>query len=336
MIKIKAEILVLILLLTPCCGSSPDNTPDTNYTIYVDDFTLANSLLTSTTRLDILYNTDFEGDISYIVNTSDLGITTEAEFNASSAAKTEITITDDDRAYNDYIQLAVLSNKKYYVYILIKDSGEVKALTATTKASATSVQETGTVNGATYYINYPAGYNSSSSTTWPFILCVNAPNFTANDPNFPCITFYISGISYSDTTLAALKAKITSIIEDSSYKIDKSRLYTGGFSTGGCYVMMLTKNDGSSGYEFNAVVAIGVNSWITSPIGTLATKNIWLFYGENDTVAGTNSGGTVSTYNSIPKTSGDHFLTEIPAVNHDNSYNPPWQSPYTLRWMLSK
>ena len=307
--------------------------------VFVDDFTLA-KWPSSSSYIGILYNSGFSGTINYIISYTDLGITDKAGFDASTDTKTEKIITADDDISNDYIKIGTVANRKHYAYILIQSTNELKVLAETTNlylAADTSMQETVTVNGRKFKINFPAGYDASSPKTWPFVLSIMTPNFTYSDPNFPCITMNIGSFDVSNATIAALKTKIKEIMADTAkYKIDKSRLYATGFSTGGCAVILLAKDDGSSDYEFNAIVATGVNSWITSPIGTLATKNIWLLYGENDNVAGANSGGTVSTYNNIPRTSGDHFLTKLAGDDHDNSNWRTWQSPYTLRWLLSK
>jgi predicted esterase len=322
--------------------SHKDDTPSlmAMLAIYSGNFSLVNSQTSPSSRLDILFYKTFSGTISYILSKTDLKITNPAEFSASAAAKTTVTITADDQIYNDYIAISSLSsNTTYYVYILNSDTGLLTVLSRATKASATSSQETGTLSGysgtITWYLNFPAGYDTAQWTAWPLVISIKAPNFTANDANFPCITFNtdVTGGSYDQMVydVERIKEKLNSIIENPAYRINKSRIYGCGFSAGGCAMMKIANNDGSSQYKLIALAVNGISGWLGTNAdwtGNLGDTNIWISRGETDTY------GADVAHANMPKTSGDHLLSIYPGVGHDSS--PTWASPYTFSWLLSK
>ena len=151
----------------------------------------------------------------------------------------------------------------------------------------------------------------------------------------PCITLNIdiSWSSYNQfmTETENLRQKVKSIIENPSYKIDKSRLYAAGFSAGGGVVIMIANSDGSDQYQFSAVVAVGINDWID--FSNMANINTWLFYGENDSSYGAS---TARSHQKIMSagTGGEHLLTGMPGIGHNST--PVWASPYTWNWLVSK
>lgn len=329
---IKPVLTVIsFFLLISCGGSSSGNAG--NDTV----FDVINSY--SVGKLHLLYDRTFSGNISYISSTTDLGITSQDEFNSSTAVKTTASIVADDLIYDDYISISGLSaNTAYHIYILNTDTGYLESFTKTTQQNLGSVQETGSIADAsgtgtiTYNINYPTGYDPAGSTLWPFLLSVKGPNPTSSDNNFPCITFNIN-ISWSNynqfmTETENLRQAVKSIIENPSYKIDKNRLYATGFSAGGGVVLMIANNDGSEQYQFKALIAVGINDWID--FSGLGNVNTWLFYGETDSYAP----DTANANTLIPATGGEHLLTEMPGIGHDSS--PVWASPYTWTWLLSK
>ncbi len=329
--KILRAVLYLtfVFLFSSCGGPSKIDA----------DFSLSN--LYSVNSLYILYDKNFSGDISYIVSRTSLGITTEKDFNASTAAKTDVTITADDLLYNDYVRISSLSSgTEYNVYILDKTTSSVEMLVETTQKNTGSVQQTGTITNGygtgtiTYNINYPSGYDRDASVLWPLLLSVKGPNMTSSDNNFPCITLNID-ISWSNYTqymneTENLRQLVKSIIENPAYRIDKNRLYAFGFSAGGGVVLMIANSDGSDQYQFKAVVAVGINDWIGYT--GLGGINTWLFYGENDSYGAP----TASFHQKIISAggSGEHRLTAMPGIGHDSS--PVWSSPYTWSWMLGK
>ncbi|HOO70636.1 MAG TPA: hypothetical protein PK926_02665 [Spirochaetota bacterium] len=331
-VKIKGSLLSLLLFM--CLASCDDSSGNTS------KFSVVNSPTASTSRLDILYGRDFKGEISYIISRTDLDIAYFDDFNASSETKTTASVSADGLKFNDYIPLSYLaSSTRYHVYVLSVHDRAVESFAVTTKAPAAGLQETGTITGyndssISYTISFPSGYDTASSKTWPFVLSVKAPDFTASDPNFPCITFdtdmRYSSWEQSLYDVEAIKTKVNSIIEDTAYKINRKRIYAYGFSAGGCAVMMIANDDGSDQYNFRAIVANGISGWIGNSeySGNLGKTDIWLFYGENDTY------GTDEAFENMPHTGGDHRLTKIPGVGHDSS--PTWASPYTFLWLLSK
>ena len=302
--------------------------------VFVDDFTSVQSLTNSAIRLDILYSKDYSGTISYILSDKNLGITDKAGYDASTATKTIRVITADDDISNDYIKLSVHQNTKYYVYILLP-TGEIKVLTETTKARVEHEESnpvTIKIGSSEFQISFPAEYDELPDRTWPFVLSIMTPEFTYDDPNFPCITMHIGSNPQNDTT--SIKNELKTIIN--KYRIDKTRLYATGFSAGGDFVMKLSKDDGSSDYEFNTIIATGIGTFSTNPnSGNLGTKNIWLFQGDADKAIGN---GTERAYKSITwTTSEEHYLTILRSdIDHGDSHYWTWQSPYTLRWLLSK
>jgi uncharacterized repeat protein (TIGR02543 family) len=313
----------------------------------LSDFYLINSY-TISSALNIIYNKSYSGTITYIVSRNDLGITSKDQFNASTATKITKSITADDLIYDDYITTgSQMNGTKYYVYLLDNTSGEVKSLSRTTETNSGYTQESGTIDGSasggsiiTYTIYFPHDYDASSSKTWPFILSVKAPDFVSSNNNFPCIVFNTDVSGAASVLLIDtenVKNKVKAIIENPAYKIDKSRLYTIGFSAGGCAALVIANNDGSDQYKFKAVAGVGVSSWLgnSTYCSNLGGVHIWLFHGENDTTYGPQ---TVTAYNGIktntPGRTGDILLTEMPGTGHDA--NPAWASPYTFMWLLSK
>lgn len=335
---LSATISFLILI---SCSS-----PDSDSKLSVDGgFSLVNSPYHSSSRLDILYNENFSGQVSYIAVTTDLHITNANEFNTSSATKKTVTITPVDDYFNsmqltpmlNYIAVSSLSAAtKYYVYILVPRTGDLAALTGSTKASGTSQQLTYTVTGyagdITCYLNFPDGYDESTAT-WPLVISVKAPDFTAADPNFPCITFN-TDISWSTSTqftadIAAVQAKIKEIVNDTGVRIDRSRIYACGFSAGGGVVMYLANNE--TAYEITALALNGVSDWAGSSSlysGNLCDTDIWISAGANDPYS------PWVCHKNMPKTGGDHFLSVFAGKGHDASLT--WDSPYTLNWLLGK
>lgn len=335
--------LLLLLGLVSCDNGLVDPSSSGSFSSgNVSDFELINSY-SYAARLNLLYPDSFSGDISYIVSLTDLDITTEAKFTASSAAKKEVTITADSLGYNNYIDISSLSSGTiYYVYVLNKTNGAVKSLVQTTKTNPLYSTKADTVSdGAASYIStlyYPAGFGQEPLKKWPLLVAIKAPGIVPQNPNFPCIVFCIDA-SYQDwnryqTFYANIKPVLKNIIDDNTNRIDKNKLYTMGFSVGGCWAVDIANDDGSSDYNFKAVVGVGISSWLgqNEHCGNLGNANIWLFYGANDIQYGVN--GTKVAHQTIPRTSGDHLLTEMPGVGHDSS--PVWASPYTFIWLFSK
>ena len=337
-----ASVIALIAALVTGCKKEESTDKDAVSLLALTggNFSLVNSQTASSRRLDILYDKSFSGTVSYIVSDIDLDIKNKTQFDASSATKSTKTITADDQNYDDYIALSSLAGEtKYYVYILNSDTGRVTSLSDTTKAATESFQITGSFTGADgdipYYINYPAGYSAASLKKWPLIISVKAPNFTANDPNFPCITFNSDingGSSDWNSDIAKLRNTLNTIIEDPSYRINKNKFYACGYSAGGCAVMYIANNyDGTNPYTIRALAVNGISGWLGSSAewtGNLGDTDIWISRGENDTY------GADVAYEKMPKTSGDHLLTIYPGLGHDSG--PMWASPYTFMWLLSK
>lgn len=159
--------LILAAFLISCESSSGDNTQPAGG---LSGFHLVNSPAASTNRLDILYNRDYSGTISYIVSTTDMGITSKDEFNLSAADKTGVSITadtSDGPVYDDYIAVTGCTpSTLYFVYIMDTANGEVRVLTQTTKPSGSRVQETGIITG---YADgeYPDGYPIEYTISFP-------------------------------------------------------------------------------------------------------------------------------------------------------------------------
>lgn len=308
----------------------------------VSEFELINSYY-SAAHLNILYPDYFSGDISYIVSAANLNITTEAEFTESSASKKGVTIIADSLRYNNYIDISSLSGgTTYYVYVLNKTNGMVRSLVQTTRTNPSYTTKTGLIGDGTatytYTIYFPAGFGEDPLKKWPLIVAIKAPGIIPQNPNFPCIVFCVDA-SYQDWNryqnfYANMKPTLETVIDDNTNLIDKNRLYIIGFSVGGCWAMDIANDDGSSDYNFAAVIGVGISSWLgqNEHCSNLGNTNIWLFYGANDISYGVN--GTKVAYQTIPRTSGDHLLTEMPAVGHASS--PVWASPYTFIWLLSK
>jgi hypothetical protein len=337
-----AAVIALIAALLAGCRKAESDNNDTASLLALasGNFSLVNSQTGSTNRLDILYSKTYSGSIAYIVSKTDLNISNQAQFNASSTTKTTKSITSDNLIYDDYIALSSLSSgTQYHVYILNPDTGRVVSLTEKTRAATESLQITGSFAGADgdihYYINYPAGYNAASLKKWPLLISVKAPNFTANDPNFPCITFNSDingGSSDWNHDIAQLRNTLNTVIDDPSYRINKNKIYACGYSAGGCAAMFIANNyDGTTSYTIRALAVNGISGWLGSSAewtGNLGDTDIWISRGENDTY------GADVAYENMPKTSGDHLLSIYPGVGHDAS--PMWASPYTFMWLLSK
>jgi len=321
----------------------------------LSEFYLINSPSASTNRLDIIYNRTYSGTISYIVSATDLGITNYTDYNESTATKTEVTITADtsgDPVYDDYIAITGrASNTKYYVYILDTDTNELKVLTRTTKISASRTTETGTITGyggyiISYTISFPAWYDPDSSVTWPLIVSFKGSGIT--DPHFPCIVLTTDTQNSGDSSQVPFDVdkvgqKVTSLIENASYRIDKNRLYAWGFSLGGCAVLRIANHCFTDDYKFIAVVSNGCSDWIASTsytwsysgttpyawwVNNLGNTNIWICGGENDSYE------PEVVHTKMPKTGGDHLLTLYPGLSHTSV--PTFASPYTYLWLLSK
>ncbi len=336
--KYKLISIALLLLSFNSCEKN-NNGISTNS---LSGFRLIKSY-TVATRLNLLYPDDFSGSVSYIVSSENLNINSEAEFNASSGTKKEVVITNDSLHFNNYIDISSLSaSTNYFVYILDNTSSEVKILFGTTGNTPDFSSETGTVSDGdeahTYTLYFPAGYDSDLSKKWPFIVSIKAPAIIPQNPEFPCIVFNINA-SYMDwdryqTFYTNMKSTLNTILGNNSYRIDKDRLYAIGFSVGGCWAMDIANNDGSDDYQFAAVVGVGISNWLgqDAHCHNLGNTDIWLFYGEEDIAYGIN--GTKVAFQTIPRLTGEHLLTEMPGVGHNAA--PAWASPYTFEWMLSK
>lgn len=128
-----------------------------------------------------------------------------------------------------------------------------------------------------------------------------------------------------------MRDKIKDIIENSSFRIDRSRVYACGFSLGGCAVLRIANNDSSTLFNVAAIVANGASYWLPDVEGwveNLGNTNYWICGGENDSYR------PEDCYSGMPKNSGDHYLTLYPGIAHTSS--PTWDSPYTYIWLLSK
>lgn len=297
----------------------------------------------SSNRLNILYSEEFSGDISYIVSTTELKISSESSFIASPeyASRTDLSIIADDLQYNDYIDITgLLSGRTYYVYLLDVSNSEVFAMTAVTNTPSTSSTVTGTFTGANTYnytIYFPAGYDQDAPEGYPLLITIKWWDYVSGDADFPCIVIDTDMGGSSSTMQAdmnALKNKLNEIIGDNTYNIDKNRIYAIGYSAGGCAAMIVA-ND-STQFRVKSVIGLGISWWLGRPeyCSSLGITDIWLFYGENDIDYGQN--GTKVAYQTIPQTGGDHFLTEIPDTDHGTCGIPLWSSPIPIIWLLSK
>ena len=184
--KLLCSLITSLLLLSCTMSGDPAGWAD-------GGFSLINSPCHSANRLDILYNKNFSGTVSYIVSPTDLRITGRTEFNNSSAIKQTVLVTPEAESFEgmeltpmlNYIAIPSLSaGTKYYVYILDTDTGDLTALTRSTMAKGTTVQTAGAIsvdsydrnndgvteNTIEYNINFPDGYDSGSSEKWPFVL----------------------------------------------------------------------------------------------------------------------------------------------------------------------
>lgn len=333
--KSMARFLIHAAVLSSMLVSCGDG-DDGNGWYDVTDFRLINTY-NHPTRLTLLYPKSIDGDVVYIESTSDLGIVTVNDFNNSTATKTTKTVTSDDNIYDDYItSLSYGSLKKVYLYVLYR--GAVRVFTGTTSISGSSAV-TDSVTGSTAMTvtaTLPAGY-SDTSKEWPLIVSLKGPTFS----DLPCITICIN-ISWSNNTqydadLSAIKSFVNSAIEGGykingeSLRINRDKIYGFGFSAGGCAVMQFANDDLSNQYEFNAVIGVGISSWVGQYYSeNMGDKNIWLFAGGDDSW-GTQ---TIEAYGYLPDGNGEHLLTEMPGVGHTS--NPVLASPYMYMWLLSK
>jgi len=312
----------------------------------LSEFALVNSQLGSPYRLDIVYNREFSGEVSYIVSAVPLAITTADEFDASEADKATTTIAADDLVYDDYIPLASLSSEtKYYVYV--KSGAELKSLSRTTYAVASAGHSpvTGTVIGDfgpfDYTITFPENYYVTREQ-WPFLLSMKTWGFS--NPNLPCVVLSIdihSGSEGDYTEIEKVKKIVSSFIRDSENGIDPERLYMVGYSAGGCAAMLMADNMtmdtsthqwGESGYtlDVNAILAEGVTSWLQYHCENLGDVDIWLFYGEDDSLINTSIIEELETLSG----SGEHMQTIMPGESHTSG--PMIDSPHTMMWLLSR
>jgi hypothetical protein len=324
---------------------SNNNIPlDNAFINSTSDFELINAY-NNATNLNILYSKTFSGNISYIVSKTNLNISTESEFNASTALKTTVAIKADGLRYNDYINITNLSSRTtYYVYIFDTTSSKVKSFVKKTNSIPAMTTKTGTLSDGTlsytYTLYFPAQYGLTPSKKWPLLVSLNTNHFKSSNFNLPCIVFCIeaqrSNRSRYYSFYHKIQTTLKNIINDDTYHIDKNKLYTAGYSVGGCWAMDLANDSGSSDYKFKAAVGIGIGWWFGETIyyKNLGNLNIWLFYGENDKTWGKK--GTKVAYQTIPRTIGDHFLTEMPGLDHVSCQIPVWQSPYTFIWLFSK
>lgn len=312
----------------------------------LSEFALVNSQLGSPYRLDIVYNREFSGEVSYIVSAGPLAITTADEFDASAADKATTAITADDLVYDDYIPLSSLSSAtKYYVYI--KSGAELKSLSRTTYAAASAGHSpvTGTIAGDfgpyDYTITFPENYYVTREK-WPFLLSMKTWGFS--NPNLPCVVFSIdihSGSEGDYAEIEKVKKTIRSFIGNPANGIDPSRLYMAGYSAGGCAAMLMAGNITmdtpthqwvESGYtlDVNAILAEGVSPWLQYHCENLGDVDIWLFYGETDFLINTAIIGALETLSG----DGEHMQTVMPGVGH--SAGPMIDSPHTMMWLLSR
>ncbi len=345
--KIYINIFILFLLLVSCGGGSGNGGSDNDGSVDggddspwydVTDFRLINSY-NSATRLILLYPKTVSGDIVYTESATDLGISTVADFNNSTATKTTKTVVADDNIYDDYItSLSYATLKKIYFYVLY--NGELRVFTGTTSVYGYR-EVTDSITGSTVMdvtITLPAGYDDDTSKTWPLVVSLKGSKFSG----LACITICINinWDSYSQffNDLAAIKSFVNSAIsgtytvEGASLRINRDKIYGFGFSAGGCAVMIFANDDGSDLYEFNSVVGVGISDWVGEDYSdNLGDKNIWLFAGEDDTTYGPQ---TVDAFGFLPDGSGEHLLTEMPGVGHAS--NVVVSCPYMYMWLLSK
>lgn len=312
----------------------------------LSEFALMNSQLGSPYRLDIVYNREFSGEVSYIVSAGPLAITSADEFDASTADKTTTTITADDLVYDDYITLGSLSPATTY-HVYVKSGAELKSLSRTTYtvASAGHSPVTGTVVGDfgpyDYTITFPENYYVTREK-WPFLLSMKTWGFS--NPNLPCVVFSIdihSGSEGDYTEIEKVKKIVSSFIRDPENGIDPERLYMAGYSAGGCAAMLMADNmtmDTSthqwveSGYtlDVNAILAEGVTSWLRYHCENLGDVDIWLFYGEDDSLINTSIIEELETLTGT----GEHMQTIMPGEGHTSW--PMIDSPHTMMWLLSR
>jgi hypothetical protein len=295
-------------------------------------------------ELDVLYDVSYAGSLRYIVSSSDLGIKTKAQFDASAATEVSATVAADDRLYDDYFTIESLAQGTlYYIYLLDEESGEVRVLSQTTGMNKGITTQSGSIpenSTPDYTIYFPNGYDASPSKTWPFLLTMKGGTYIVGNNDFPCIVFKIDVDGAMETLspdTGRIRDKVKTIIEDPSYRIDKDRLYIAGFSAGGCAALMIANNDGSSQYQFKAVVGIGVSEWLKDAYfcSNLGSVSIWLLYGEDDTSWGSQ---TVTAFNGIksntPNRTADLRLSMMPKTGHEAS--PAWDSAQVFKWLLSK
>lgn len=332
------------------------DTPENDLTLYakwtdgaasgLSGFSVINSYSVAS-GLNILYNKSFSGTVSYKMSRKYFDVTDAAGFDTITSidGQGSKTITADELTYDDYIYTgSIMTGTSFYIYLLNQSTGEVRTLTHATDTNPgyTSKTDTSTSGDSTisYTIYYPYGYDPSASKTWPLVLSIKGPSLVTGNNQFPCVVFKTdvsgtAGVMQNDVN--NIRQTLKAFIENSTNRIDKNRLYTIGFSAGGCAALMIANDDGSSQYNFKAVVGVGVSSWLgnSSYSSNLDNVHVWLYAGENDTTWGPQ---TVSAYNGIvantPGRTADLLLTEMPGVAHDS--NPVWASPYMYMWLLSK
>ena len=298
----------------------------------------------SNSKLEILYDRSFEGEISYIVSETDLSLATKDDFEALDSLITSVSITSDDLLYDDYIEISSLRNSTlYYVYVLNGNTDAIETFSVSTNRSGGYTTETGTVGSGddekTYTIYFPADYDAASVKKWPLLVSVKGPAMVTQNPDFPCIVFNVDN-SYSDMTrynafLAALKEKLKSIIDDESYHIDISRMYTCGYSVGGCWTFDITNADGSSSYEFSKHMSAGTSYWLgySSHCSNMGAKDVWLTCGETDGYKAYDAFASMESYLDGSVT-GDHRLSVFPGLGHVST--PLYNSPVAWKWLLAE
>lgn len=339
--KLKIPLLILALFSLAACSGGSDSGNGSSISLNNYTFSLVKSQTGSSTRLDILYDKTFSGDISYIVSDSLLDIADASGFDRSGKSITTVSVASDELVYDDYITLSPLSGgTKYYVYI--KTGGETGYVSAATytvtspgKAAITG-KITGSVSGSAtsydYTITFPAGYGIADQK-WPFLVNLKGSGFS--NPNFPCVVFSIdvhSGSTTDSAEISNISSTIKTFIENPGNHIDLNRVYIFGYSAGGNAAIIIANNDGSSMYNIKAVMTEGVTSWVRySNCGNLGNTSIWLFYGENDSF--TINTDIITTLLSLPG-NGEHLQSIMPGAGHD--YTPVVNSPIAIMWLLGK
>ncbi len=331
---IKKLLVFASLALVVSCDMSGDSAgkPESTGT----NFSLVNSQTGLSSRIDIVYEKEISGDVSYIVSASELIIGTAEQFDASVETKKTKTVTSDDLVFDDYIAITSLSAAtKYHVYI--KYNGGVEALSKTTCPNSTAGKTaiTGTITGSqgtyNYTITFPAGYGSTSEK-WPFLVAMKAPLFS--DPDFPCVVFTIdvySGSTTDNNEIDNIKSTIKSFIENPDNDIDLNRIYLCGYSAGGNAAILIANDDTSDLYDVKALILEGARNWVSNYCANLGNTHAWIFYGETDTEDDQPGERII---NMLPEGSGEHIETIMPGVGH--TIGPVIDSPKVIMWLLGK